>query len=120
MTANAQFAAVEAFTNGRDDGVKMREIYRIRRDLLHQGLTEAGIESVKPSGAFYIFAKIPDRFGDDDFSFCRRLATEAKVGSVPGSAFGKAGRSYFRLSYATSEDNLKEAIRRIKKFVGEN
>lgn len=120
LTANAQFAAVEAFTNGRDDGVKMREIYRIRRDLLHQGLTEAGIESVKPSGAFYIFAKIPDRFGDDDFSFCRRLATEAKVGSVPGSAFGKAGRGYFRLSYATSEDNLKEAIRRIKKFVGEN
>ncbi|GAA6112954.1 aminotransferase class I/II-fold pyridoxal phosphate-dependent enzyme [Apilactobacillus apinorum] len=120
LTANAQFAAVEAFTNGRDDGVKMREIYRIRRDLLHQGLTEAGIESVKPSGAFYIFAKIPDRFGDDDFAFCRRLATEAKVGSVPGSAFGKAGRGYFRLSYATSEDNLKEAIRRIKKFVGEN
>lgn len=120
LTANAQFAAVEAFTNGRDDGVKMREIYRIRRDLLHQGLTEAGIESVKPSGAFYIFAKIPNRFGDDDFAFCRRLATEAKVGSVPGSAFGKAGRGYFRLSYATSEDNLKEAIRRIKKFVGEN
>ena len=45
---------------------------------------------------------------------------EAKVGTMPGSAFGKAGKGYFRLSYATSEDNLNEALKRIAKFVEDN
>ncbi|WP_220729085.1 aminotransferase class I/II-fold pyridoxal phosphate-dependent enzyme [Apilactobacillus zhangqiuensis] len=115
-----QYAAVEALTNGKDDGIEMRKVYEKRRDLLRNGLSNAGIESPNPSGAFYIFGKIPEKFGDDDFEFCRRVAREAKVGTMPGSAFGKSGKGYFRLSYATSEDNLKEAVKRIAKFVEEN
>ena len=98
----------------------MKKIYEKRRQLLRQGLADAGIESANPSGAFYIFAKMPEKFGDDDFAFCTRLAEEARVGTMPGSAFGKSGKGYFRLSYATSEDNLNEAVKRIAKFVEDN
>ena len=115
-----QYAAIEALTNGKDDGLEMRKVYEKRRNLLRQGLADAGIESANPSGAFYIFGKIPEKFGDDDFEFCRRIAREAKVGTMPGSAFGKSGKGYFRLSYATSEDNIKEAVKRITKFVEDN
>lgn len=120
LTDNAQFAAAEALKNGQNDGPEMKKVYEKRRALLRQGLAKVGIESANPSGAFYIFAKIPDKFGDDDFAFCTRLAKEAKVGTMPGSAFGKSGKGYFRLSYATSEDNLNEAIKRIAKFVEDN
>ncbi|MCK8625692.1 aminotransferase class I/II-fold pyridoxal phosphate-dependent enzyme [Apilactobacillus kunkeei] len=120
ITDNAQFAAAEALNHGRDDGPEMKKIYEKRRALLRQGLSDIGIESANPSGAFYIFAKIPEQFGEDDFAFCTKLAKEAKVGTMPGSAFGKAGKGYFRLSYATSEDNLNEALKHIAKFVEDN
>ncbi|KOY78640.1 Aspartate transaminase [Apilactobacillus kunkeei] len=120
LTDNAQFAAAEALKNGQDDGPEMKKIYEKRRQLLRQGLADAGIESANPSGAFYIFARMPEKFGDDDFAFCTRLAEEARVGTMPGSAFGKSGKGYFRLSYATSEDNLNEAVKRIAKFVEDN
>ena len=70
-----------------------------------------------PQGAFYIFAKIPDSFGTDDEAFANELATKAKVGVTPGRYFGKGGQGYVRLSYASSTENLKEALRRIEKYV---
>ena len=70
-----------------------------------------------PQGAFYIFAKIPDQFGKDDVTFAKRLATEAKVGVTPGSAFGAGGEGYVRLSYASSDEDLKECLHRIGEFV---
>lgn len=117
VTDNVQAAATEALTNGREDPIAFRKIYEHRRDLVADGLRKLGFEMSTPQGAFYIFAKIPDRFGKDDVAFAKRLAKEAKVGVTPGSAFGAGGEGYVRLSYASSDEDLQECLRRIGEFV---
>ena len=117
VTNNVQVAAVEALTNGLDDPLEFRKIYQHRRDLLVAGLKKLGFEMLTPEGAFYLFAKIPAQFGTDDVAFAKQLAKEAKVGVTPGSAFGKGGDGYVRLSYASSDENLTEAIKRIGEFL---
>ena len=117
VTNNVQVAAAEALTNGLDDPLEFRKIYQHRRDLLVAGLKELGFEMLTPEGAFYLFAKIPTQFGTDDVAFAKQLAKEAKVGVTPGSAFGKGGDGYVRLPYASSDENLTEAIKRIGEFL---
>ncbi|OYS61799.1 amino acid aminotransferase [Limosilactobacillus reuteri] len=117
VTNNVQVAAAEALTNGLDDPLEFRKIYQHRRDLLVAGLKKLGFEMVTPEGAFYLFDKIPAQFGTDDVAFAKQLAKEAKVGVTPGSAFGKGGDGYVRLSYASSDENLTEAIKRISEFL---
>ena len=75
------------------------------------------MQAVKPEGAFYIFAKIPAQYGEDDMKFALDLAFKAKVGVTPGSAFGSGGEGYVRLSYASSDDNLREAMKRMNDFL---
>lgn len=118
VTNNVQVAAAEALTNGLNDPLEFRKIYQHRRDLLVAGLKKLGFEMLTPEGAFYLFAKIPAQFGTDDVAFAKQLAKEAKVGVTPGSAFGKGGDGYVRLSYASSDENLTEAIKRIGEFLG--
>ena len=117
VTNNVQVAAAEALTNGLDDPLEFRKIYQHRRDLLVAGLKELGFEMLTPEGAFYLFAKIPTQFGTDDVAFAKQLAKEVKVGVTPGRAFGKGGDGYVRLSYASSDENLTEAIKRIGEFL---
>lgn len=117
VTNNVQDAGTEALVNGADDPVKFREIYQQRRDVLVTGLKKLGFEMLTPEGAFYLFAKIPAKFGQDDVTFANDLAFDAKVGVTPGSAFGAGGEGYVRLSYASSMENLKEALQRIEKFL---
>lgn len=117
VTNNVQVAAAEALTNGLNDPLEFRKIYQHRRDLLVAGLKKLGFEMLTPEGAFYLFAKIPAQFGTDDVAFAKQLAKEAKVGVTPGSAFGKGGDGYVRLSYASSDENLTEAIKRIDEFL---
>lgn len=117
VTNNVQVAAAEALTNGLNDPLEFRKIYQHRRDLFVAGLKKLGFEMLTPEGAFYLFAKIPAQFGTDDVAFAKQLAKEAKVGVTPGSAFGKGGDGYVRLSYASSDENLTEAIKRISEFL---
>lgn len=70
-----------------------------------------------PNGAFYAFAQIPKSYGKDDEQFALDLAHKAKVGVIPGHVFGPGGEGHIRLSYATSMPNIKEAMRRISKFL---
>ncbi|CAH1852125.1 aminotransferase class I/II-fold pyridoxal phosphate-dependent enzyme [Convivina praedatoris] len=109
-----QAAATEAFAHGSCDFLAMREIYRERRDYLAQALTDLGFAVVLPEGAFYLFVKIPAIFNQDDTDFALQLAYQAKVGVIPGSAFGKGGQGYVRLSYASSLDALHKAVEQIK------
>ncbi len=115
-TTNVQFAALEALTKGKDDALSMRKEYQARRDFMRQALEDAGFEVVQPDGAFYLFAKIPDKCGHDSWKFVRELAKEAKVALIPGVSFGQGGEGYVRLSYAASMDDLRQASERIKKF----
>lgn len=112
----AQYAAKEALENGLDDPIEMRKIYRQRRDYIVGELNRLGYETIMPEGAFYSFSKIPDKFGLSSAEFAEKLASEAKVGVVPGVAFGKGGEGHFRISYASSLEDLKEAVKRLEVF----
>lgn len=115
-----QYAGIEALKNGMDDAVPMRLEYRKRRDLIYEVMSDLGFKIAKPNGAFYIFARIPDGYIQNSFSFCYDLAQKAKIGFIPGIAFGKAGEGYVRLSYASSMSEIKEAMERLTTYMKEN
>lgn len=119
-TDSSQAAAIEALEHGLDDPKYYRDIYEKRRDYVLQELEKMGMHAVKPEGAFYIFAKIPEKYGKDDMQFALDLAFKEKVGITPGSAFGPGGEGYVRMSYASSDENLHEAMKRINKFLQED
>ena len=112
-----QIAGIEALNRPQDAVDKMREEYRKRRDLIVNGLNKIpGISCKMPRGAFYAFPNIK-KFGMTSNEFTLYLLDKAGVAVIPGSTFGKFGEGYVRISYANSQDNLKEALRRIKKAV---
>ncbi|MCL1631654.1 pyridoxal phosphate-dependent aminotransferase [Sporolactobacillus sp. CPB3-1] len=112
----AQDAALEAFENGMDDGARMREEYRKRRDFVYEAMTRSGFECVKPQGAFYLFARIPSPMNQESMAFSRDLAHKAKVAVIPGGSFGPGGEGWIRISYAASMEQLQEAMRRIADY----
>ena len=115
-----QDAAEEAFKNGMDDSLPMKEEFQKRRDTLYAGLTKIGFECAKPQGAFYIFAKIPDGFEQDDNKFIYELVDKAHVAVSAGSSFSEGGEGYIRFSYAVSMDQIEKGLQRLEKFVKEN
>lgn len=113
----SQKAAVRALIQGMADGEVMREEYRKRRDYLYKEMTDMGFQVARPSGAFYLFAKIPEQFGSDSMAFCLDLAKKNQLAVIPGIAFGEEGEGYIRLSYAASLENLEEAAKRLRAYV---
>ncbi|WP_429970776.1 aminotransferase class I/II-fold pyridoxal phosphate-dependent enzyme [Fructilactobacillus sp. Tb1] len=116
----AQYGAIEALDNGFDDAKPMLKQYRERRDIVADALRKVGFDVISPDGAFYIFAKMPAKFNETSEEFALRLANEAHVGVTPGDAFGESGQGYIRISYAADLDEIKEAMKRVTKFVNEN
>lgn len=111
-----QAAALEAIRAGEDDVERMRHEYDSRRRLLVDGFNGLGLDCFEPRGAFYAFPSIASS-GMDDEAFCEDLLREERLALIPGSAFGESGRGYVRASYATSEDNIREALRRLQRFL---
>ncbi|MDR2889191.1 MAG: aminotransferase class I/II-fold pyridoxal phosphate-dependent enzyme [Lachnospiraceae bacterium] len=112
----SQYAAIEAIKNGDDDVAKMRESYNQRRRYLMHAFEEMGLTCFEPFGAFYVFPCIKE-FGMSSDEFAGRFLAEEKVAAVPGTAFGDCGEGFLRMSYASSMDNLKLAMDRLKNFV---
>lgn len=112
----AQFAAVEALKNGREDVEEMRKSYRRRRNYFVQSLNEIGLDCHIPGGAFYAFPSI-ESTGLTSEQFAERLLMEEKVAVVPGNVFGESGEGHIRCSYASSMEQLQESIKRIKNFI---
>ncbi|MBM6617541.1 aminotransferase A [Bacillus suaedaesalsae] len=112
----SQRAAIEALSNGQDDAIVMRDTYKDRMEYVYQRLTNMGIDTVKPTGAFYFFPSIK-KFGMSSFDFALSLVKEAGVALVPGDAFSDLGEGYVRLSYAYSKETLKEALDRMEYFI---
>ncbi|MFC6386509.1 pyridoxal phosphate-dependent aminotransferase [Sporolactobacillus kofuensis] len=112
----AQDAALEAFENGMDDGIRMRAEYEKRRDFVYEAMRKIGFGCVKPEGAFYLFAKIPDHMIQNSMAFSRDLARKARVAVIPGGSFGPGGEGYIRISYAASMEQLHEAMHRIAEY----
>lgn len=124
-TAFGQKAAITALTTSMAPTDKMRKAFKNRRDLVLGLLSEIpGIKVNKPMGAFYVFPDVSAFFGKkykdtviknaDDF--CDFIMLNAYVGLVSGAAFGDP--DCFRISYAASTDDLKDAIKRLKEWCG--
>ena len=112
----SQKAAVEALLNGDKASEHMRNEYRQRRNFIHKSLNEMGLTCHLPKGAFYAFPYVGD-CGMTAKDFSCRLLEEENVACVPGTAFGAAGEGFIRCSYATSLENIKEAMKRMSAFV---
>lgn len=112
----SQFAAIEALRDGRHEVQKMVEEYNQRRLFMVDGFRKAGLGCYEPLGAFYVFPDLRSTGLSSD-EFCERLLKEEKVLMVPGNAFGECGEGFARATYATSLDNIREALVRIKRFV---
>ena len=116
MTA-AQFAAIEAISARSDSDIETHfESFKNRRNFLTAALNRMGLYTPLPEGAFYVFANITPT-GLSSYDFCVRLLEEQKVCVIPGTAFGKGGEGYIRISYAYSLDELRTACERIASFL---
>ncbi len=112
----SQYAAVEALRRGDTEVEKMREEYNGRRRYLLHRFQEMGLPCFEPYGAFYVFPDIR-QFGMTSEEFATRLLEQEKVAVVPGTAFGKSGEGFIRISYAYSLANLKVALDRMEHFI---
>ncbi|HHU61926.1 MAG: aminotransferase class I/II-fold pyridoxal phosphate-dependent enzyme [Bacillota bacterium] len=111
----SQWAAVEALESGMPFVKEMVEEYDRRRQVIVQGFRDLGFSCFEPKGAFYCFPRISD-LGLSSDDFCEKLLEAEKVAVVPGSAFGDGGEGFVRASYASSMENIKEALVRIERF----
>jgi aminotransferase len=114
-----QHAALAALTDPASEAAvrAMVDAYDTRRRTIVAGLNDIGLPTFEPHGAFYAFPDIRPT-GLDGETFSERLLMEHKVAVVPGEAFGEAGRGFVRCSYATSLEDIEEALARIDAFVG--
>jgi len=114
-TTFVQRAGVAAIQGPQDEVFSMVAEFRARRDLLVAGLKSLGIPCSIPGGAFYVFPDVSEFGGGDVFT--EKLLKDALIAATPGSAFGPGGRDYVRLSYATSQSRIKQAVERIEKIL---
>ncbi|MDH3981720.1 MAG: aminotransferase class I/II-fold pyridoxal phosphate-dependent enzyme [Kiritimatiellaceae bacterium] len=112
----SQEASVEALKNADTDIAYMKAEYKKRRNFIHSSFEEMGIPCIYPDGAFYAFADV-SKFGMTAKEFALKLLDEQNVACVPGTAFGACGEGFIRCSYATSLDEIKEAMVRIARFI---
>lgn len=117
----SQIAAIAAYNSSQECVSEMREAFKRRRDLIVKLARDIpGLEVNIPTGAFYLFPKCSSFFGKSDGTrtiknstdFTLYLLEEAHVATVAGDAFGEPDG--FRMSYATSDENIQEALKRIK------
>ena len=112
----AQYAAIEALKRGDDSIEEMKREYNRRRRVLVDGFKKMGLDCFEPLGAFYVFPSIKST-GISSDEFCEQLLINEKVLTVPGNAFGECGEGFIRACYASSMDNIIEALKRMERFV---
>jgi aminotransferase len=113
----AQDAALEAILGGEADVARMLAEYDRRRRLVVDGLNAIGLRTFEPRGAFYAFPEVTTATGLTSEEFAQGLLLEERVAVIPGSAFGPSGEGHVRACYATSYEQLKDALGRIGRFV---
>ncbi len=111
----SQYAAIEALKS-HDSVEKMRKEYDMRRRVMRKGFLDMGLDCYDAKGAFYLFPCIKST-GLSSEEFCERLLMEEKVAVVPGTALGKSGEGFIRVSYAYSIEEIKTALEKIAHFI---
>jgi len=115
--AFTQMAAIEALRGPQDSTRKMVAEFDRRRKTIVSGLNSIkGMSCKMPDGAFYVFPNVK-KLGLSSRDIMMKVLNEGYVATLHGEAFGPAGAGYLRLSYATSMENIKEGLSRIKEIV---
>ena len=112
-----QKAAIEALARPEKDIGEMVDEYRRRRNYIAAAFADMGLECHRPLGAFYAFPSVA-KFKLPAKEFAFKFLREENVAVVPGTAFGECGEGFVRCAYATRLDNIKEAMVRLKRFIG--
>ncbi|WP_346915585.1 aminotransferase class I/II-fold pyridoxal phosphate-dependent enzyme [Clostridium sp.] len=113
-----QYGALEGLKKSMYHIEHIKSDLKLRRDYVYDRLVSMGLEVIKPEGAFYIFPCIKS-FGFSSEDFCEKLLKDTKVAVVPGTAFGKGGEGYIRISYCYSMEDLKLALDFMEKWLNE-
>ena len=112
-----QKAGMAAISGNQDDQKIMYDEYLKRRDIIVNGLNSInGLSCIMPGGAFYVFVNIK-KTGMTSNQFCEYILEDSGVAMLPGTSFGKFGEGFIRICYATSQDQINDAIKRIKKSI---
>ncbi len=109
-----QYAAIKALNDMNYETADNCKVYERRRDRVLKALIELGISAEKPLATMYIWAKTPTGYTSE--SFCEKCVSEADVVLTPGSAFGKYGEGYIRISLTIDDVHLDEALYRLSKL----
>jgi aspartate/methionine/tyrosine aminotransferase len=111
-----QWAALEALRIPRSEIDARRDEYRQRRDLLVNGLNEAGLPCEMPQGAFYAFPRVT-KISKDSRTAAKMLLTKAHVATVPGVVFGGQGEGHVRFTYAIDPQAIEEGLTALRKYL---
>jgi aminotransferase len=114
----SQFASKEALRGTQTEIERMKREHRRRRDFIVSGLNALGLKCVMPDGAFYCFCSL-HRIKQTGMDFAKKLLQSQRVAVVPGEAFGEPYRDFIRISYSQPIDILKEALSKMKEFIGQ-
>jgi LL-diaminopimelate aminotransferase len=106
-----QQAAMEAMLGPQDDVAEMREIYQRRRDMVLETLPSIGLSARRSAGTIYVLARIPEGYTSAEYAGL--VLDKAGVVMPAGSAYGPDGEGYVRISLATPDDRLAEALQRM-------
>ena len=113
----AQLAAIAALTQTDDEIEQRRKLYDERRRFVLKRMKQMGLQIlVEPTGAFYVFFNIR-RWNESSLDFAFQLLEEAGVAVTPGIDFGSHGEGFARISYANSEENIREGLDRLETFL---
>ncbi|MDC0072528.1 alanine transaminase [Gammaproteobacteria bacterium] len=115
-----QVAAIKALDEGDENVKKIRSMYQSRRDVLVNGLNNAGWKVESPKATMFLWAKIPSTLRSlGSLEFSKKLLAEAQVAVSPGIGFGEYGEGYVRFSLIENEHRTRQAVRNIKRFLAE-
>ena len=115
-----QVAAIKALDEGDENVEKIRLMYQSRRDVLVNGLNNAGWKVESPKATMFLWAKIPSTLRSlGSLEFSKKLLAEAKVAVSPGIGFGEYGEGYVRFSLIENEHRTRQAVRNIKRFLAD-
>jgi alanine-synthesizing transaminase len=118
MFTPIQVAAIEALNGPQEVVDEVRATYKRRRDVLCEGLCNAGWQVEKPKATMFVWAKIPEEHAHlGSLEFSKKLLEEAKVAVSPGVGFGKYGDTHVRFSLIENVQRTRQAVRNIKKML---
>jgi len=113
-----QVAAISALNGPQDCVDEIRDLYKLRRDRLVEGLNRAGWKIPKPKGTMFVWGEIPEEFKNmGSLEFSKLLIEEAKVAVSPGIGFGNYGEGFLRFALVENEKRIMQAVRGIRRFI---